>query len=101
MKILKVDMLPYGDVPQTAIVSRVLARKRPFHKSDKGYRDALIWESILKICKQSDPTFFVTDNHKDFCNESNKEQLHADLIADLKIKGIPKTVCVSILILKS
>lgn len=95
LKVLKVDRLPYCDVPQTAIVSRALARKRPFHGSDKGFRDALIWESILKNCKPSNPTFLVTGNHKDFCSESNNEQLHADLIADLKAKGCPEN-CVRV-----
>lgn len=90
LSVLKAVRLPYADVPQTAIVSRALSRKRPFHGSDKGFRDALIWESILKNCKPINPTFFITANHKDFCSETHNEQLHADLIADLKAKGYPE-----------
>jgi len=86
--------LPFSDIPQTSIVSRALARKIPFHESGRGFRDALIWECILKVVNSDNVTFFVSKNCKDFCNKGSIEQLHPDLLNDLKAKELPENcVC--------
>lgn len=95
LTVLNADRPTFSDIPQTSIVSRALARKRPFHESDRGLKDALIWECILKVANSDNTTFFVSKNWKDFCSKGSIEQLHSDLLEDLKAKRLPgNCVCI-------
>lgn len=88
---LDIKIIPYPPVSHQELVKRDLARKRPFQESGKGYRDALIWESVKSICEKqtslfdTPKTIFVNKNHKDFCTEG---LLHPDLKEDLIDNGI-------------
>ena len=91
LKKLGIKTIPYPTTAHKDLVKRDLARKKPFQESGKGYRDALIWESIKSIASQSDDLFdipqiiFVNKNHKDFCED---RILHPDLKSDLTNNGI-------------
>ena len=79
----------HEDIPQQDLLSRSLSRRQPFKESGRGYRDALIWEVILrKVVTRDHVTFLVTTNHKDFAKDKDYE-LHRDLIRDLEDKGLP------------
>jgi hypothetical protein len=88
---LDVEILTHADIPHTNIVSRVLASRKPFRESGKGYRDALLWEVILrKVANSTQTTFFITNNHEDFGHKKDKEgQLHSHLVEDLTAAGHP------------
>jgi predicted nucleic acid-binding protein len=79
-------IIPYHDIPHKDVISRDLSRFRPFQRSGKGYRDTLIWETIVRNClKKGAVTVFVTDNSKDFCDPQG--ELHEDLRKDLRARG--------------
>ena len=88
---LDIKIIPYPSTSHQELVKRDLARKKPFQESGKGYRDALIWESVKSICDKPTSLFdmpkiiFVNKNHKDFCEDSI---LHPDLKSDLTDNGI-------------
>ena len=88
---LGIKIIPYPSISHQELVKRDLARKKPFQETGKGYRDALIWESVKSICEKSLSLFenpkiiFVNKNHKDFCEEG---LLHPDLKEDLVNNGI-------------
>lgn len=88
---LDIKIIPYPSTSHQELVKRDLARKKPFQESGKGYRDALIWESVKSICDKPTSLFdmpkiiFVNKNHKDFCEGSI---LHPDLKNDLIDNGI-------------
>lgn len=85
---LKVIQPEYSNIPHKKVVARDLARKRPFQKSGKGYRDSLLWENILnQIASSQTKTFFISNNHTDFCNKDSKI-LHDNLKEDLQEKGL-------------
>ncbi len=66
-----------------SIIERDLARKKPFNKSGKGYRDALIWETIIDIINTNpDQIVFISNNTEDFYNET-KDGIHKDLKFDI------------------
>jgi hypothetical protein len=92
---LEVEIPSHNDIPQDNIVARLFGGRKPFNKqktSDEGYRDALLWEVILKkIVKRDDTTFLITGNIKDFAEERNSRKLHADLLEDVKNRGLPDT----------
>lgn len=74
-------VLPYPDVPHRALVQRATSRRRPFNESGSGYRDALIWATLLSLLEsEPGPVAFVTNNTRDF---GVTPALHPDLSADL------------------
>lgn len=80
-------VLPYPDVPHERLTKRALARKKPFADSGAGYKDALIWESLMELASQGDERIvLVSRNRRDFGD--NKGDLHPDLASYLQEQGI-------------
>ena len=80
----------YPTTSHEQLVAKCLARKRPFSEDgQKGYRDALIWESILEILVEpaSEKVAFITNNSNDFF-EKGEQVLHPHLREDLLRHGI-------------
>ena len=82
----------YGDLTVETLVDRDLARRRPFKGSSKkpttGFRDALIWETILqRIAERDHTTVFVSKNKHDF--GSADDELHPHLAEDLRTARLP------------
>lgn len=71
---LDIKILPYPSISHKDIVARDLKRRRPFQKSGKGYRDALIWETILSIVDdngENPDVIFINKNTHDFLKRMN------------------------------
>ncbi len=87
LKILRAERLDFPSISHESVIARNLARKRPFQKNT-GYRDTLIWETILSnMTNEKIKTYFISGNHNDFCDKSG-EILHNDLQEDLERKGL-------------
>ena len=85
----KIEDIP--SISHKSIVERDLKRKKPFTKSGKGYRDALIWETILQIAsKEKDNIIFISENSGDF-SDDDKKKLHPDLYLDLLNRSLDHT----------
>ena len=55
-------------------------------KSGKGYRDTLLWETIVRNCiKQDASTLLITANVRDFCESTG--EIHSDLRKDLRLRN--------------
>jgi hypothetical protein len=81
LKALGAKLLPLPDVTHEEVIRRILERKKPFNDKGAGYRDFLIWRSILPFVRPG-KLVFVSNNVNDFADES-KKSLHPDLLADL------------------
>jgi hypothetical protein len=46
---LNAEIPDYKDIPHAQIVNRDLERRRPFQENGKGYRDTLLWETLVGI----------------------------------------------------
>ncbi|MBM9616309.1 DUF4935 domain-containing protein [Desulfobulbus rhabdoformis] len=83
-----VDLIGYENVDQRKIFSNALNAKKPFREKEKGYRDTLIWLSLLDYINNNiieDEIVIITNNSKDFFESKNNEfYLHQDLIEDIK-----------------
>lgn len=78
---------PYPSVPHDEIIDRLLKRSKPFASEGKGYRDYLIWKSILEIVDRiGGPVTFISKNTNDFAAEKG-EGLHAVLLQDVLDMG--------------
>jgi hypothetical protein len=90
LKALRAEIPTYSDISHENVANRALSKRKPFAKSGKGYMDTLIWETILrKVADSKDETFIITNNHKDFASEEDKEKLHPDLLNDLITNHLP------------
>lgn len=87
---LGITILPYPIIGHREMVKRELHKRKPFKDSTKGYRDALIWETVLEFGKKvytKGTVVLLTNNTDDFAQK--KVYLHPDLVDDCKNKGIP------------
>ncbi len=81
---LGIQILPLPATSHEILVDRDLGKRKPF-KQGSGYRDALIWHSIIDSLDSSvHKLVLVTQNTDDFSNPKLKNQLHDDLLTDLK-----------------
>lgn len=76
-------ILPIPTIDHQEIVSRALAGRQPFDQEGKnGYRDTLIWHTILSLCEELDENelvIFITANTADFCNRKNPKIFSPEL----------------------
>jgi predicted nucleic acid-binding protein len=77
-----VTILPIPEISHEKILERELMRKKPFRKGGYGYRDYLIWLTVVELAKQVGfDVAFISENSKDFSDLAGN--LHQDLIDDL------------------
>ena len=71
--------IPTSTESYKKIIDRAINKKKPFcgdkGDSDKGFKDAIQWESILKYAKDCKSTKYIllTENKNDFTDELEKE----------------------------
>lgn len=80
------QLLPLPNVSHEELVELAVRRRRPFREKGSGYRDALIWQSVLGLAEADETVAFVTDNHRDFAGPDG-QTLHADLVGQLHEAG--------------
>lgn len=74
-------VLPLPTISHDKLLDAVLERRKPFAAGEKGYRDALIWWTVVEAI-DDERTMFATDNAKDFM-DGDGTSLADDLVADL------------------
>lgn len=88
-----INVFDYENIPHHEVVDRALTNKKPFLEGDKGYRDTLIWISLLNYIVENHITdeevIFITENKSDFFKiKDNVVKFHKDLDDDVINKGI-------------
>jgi hypothetical protein len=98
----KVRWLAIPDVRHEDLLDYALRKRKPFKENGAGYRDALIWESVKLLAKESDgDILFLSYDKNDFAAPKHErlqrqervqkkelEKLHPDLINDLRAAKI-------------
>lgn len=82
---LSVTVQEPPSVDHMVLVERATSRRRPCNRAGDGYRDTLIWLSVLEIVgADSDvEVALVSNNTNDFGREGEPSELHQDLVEDL------------------
>lgn len=85
--------LPIPDVEHRHIVNAAISKRKPFGGND-GYRDYLIWLSILDEVQSNPddlPVYLISDNLNDFAADpkASSPSLHPDFAQDLLDRGLP------------
>lgn len=75
----KIEIQDYPNVNHQDIIDRAILRRKPFKPNGSGYRDTLIWESVKNLLNENKEIIFITNNSKDFLDESK-----IDIDKDLK-----------------
>lgn len=84
LKGIKGSKLPYPEITHEQLVVRATRRTRPFTEKDRGYRDTLVWLSVIDLAKQ-DRVVHLISNDKIF---SDGKSLHPELVAELESVGL-------------
>lgn len=82
--------LPYPSTTHKELVQHLMHQERPFQpeRDDEGYRDTLVWETVIEHALRSgNPIIFLSLDKKAFA-DTTESRLHPDLIRDLRLHGI-------------
>jgi hypothetical protein len=81
------EIVPLPNISIQDLIERDLGRRKPFKEHGVGFRDTLIWETILNLTTREgcEGIIFITKNTEDFSDNNN---LHPDLIQDLNRIGV-------------
>ncbi len=73
-------LIDYPKVEIAKLVDMAVRRVKPFKENDKGFRDAVLWLSLLKYLETFHcPAIFISKNTHDFCGP-DKQNLHPQLL---------------------
>lgn len=68
---LGIKVLPWPEVDHPTLVDRAVRRVPPFDSKGDGYRDSLVWFSVLNLASQGVDVALVTKDN-DFCDSSGE-----------------------------
>ena len=81
-------ILPIPDTPHARLIDKATARRRPFDAKGDGYRDALVWDSLLELLELGpDPAVLISNDHAAFSAKKEQPQLASDLVDELREHG--------------
>ena len=84
---VNMTLLPYPQKKHREIADRAIRKRKPFKENGDGYRDTLLWETILSVLASEKYAniLFVTNDKEDFFvrRGKNKGKLHPELISDI------------------
>jgi hypothetical protein len=91
-KINNARFIPFNKVEHSVVVNRAVKKIRPFKEQDKGYRDTMIWLSLLIYLKANniDELVFINTNSTDFY-KSNSTGFLDELLEDIRVNDV-KTI---------
>ncbi|HBX6890198.1 TPA: DUF4935 domain-containing protein [Klebsiella pneumoniae] len=84
-------------IPQSTVMYRAINRIRPFQDNEKGYRDTLIWLTLLNYANSEESDndiIFICENKNDFYDPAKKSlvEFHPDLCKDLLSVNVNKKI---------
>ncbi len=102
---LAAEQPDHADIPHADLVTRDLARRKPFRAGGKaqgrGYRDALMWETVIrKVAEKDVETVLITNDVTDF-SDATKPVLHRDLKKDLTDRGLSEDAVILVISLEA
>jgi hypothetical protein len=83
---------PIPGVQLSELVDRAIRRLVPFNEKGNGFRDALIWESVVDSAWSAAQVVLISNDSSAFAESSRSAELHGDLKAELEQRGCRGTV---------
>ena len=83
-----VVVVGYPDTTHEVLVGRATSRTRPFNETGSGYRDTLIWMSVLDLVPHTTERVILVAADKVFAINKDNDHLHGELAAEVgRIEG--------------
>ncbi len=82
-----VSLVPIDVDLARAGLTRLIERRPPSHNKEE-FRDALLWETVLRLARD-DRIYFVTEDFDFLVAKESKRALHPDLAAEIGRLGTP------------
>ena len=89
------SVLLYPGVSHQELTLRAIRRKKPFNEKGSGYRDSLIWESVMQLAPTVDGRIILLSQDSDF-TDKDKVNLAEELKADMVERGLEENKVVLI-----
>ena len=80
------SVLPYPEATHQELALRAIHRRRPFNDKGSGYRDSLIWESVMHSAATVDDQVILLCQDNDFSRD--KVNLDEELKVDMVERGL-------------
>ena len=80
------SILDYPRTPHKKLAKRAINRTKPFDHKGSGYRDSLIWESVVELASTIPEQVVLLSSYDDFADD--KKILAAELKADWVEEGM-------------
>jgi len=81
-------LLPIPDVPHATLIEKAVNRIRPFDSNGDGYRDTLVWHTILELLEVvGDRVILISNDRAAFSDSKDRPRLAADLVNELADLG--------------
>lgn len=82
-----IEIIPTIGIKQQMLIDRAMGKIPPFKEGDKGFKDTVIWLSMLDdVEKNKDSSYiFCTNNTKDFIEEDCKDEFKKHSKKDFEI----------------
>jgi hypothetical protein len=85
------EILPYPTVGHEHVAVRALSRRQPFdHEGRNGYRDVLLWESLLAAADASHPIILISHDSRAFGPNRKLPGLAEELSDEVEAAGFPR-----------
>lgn len=78
------EILSLPVVDHSELVRRSLQRRPPFDLHDRGYRDALIWHTVLELVRDGEEVLLISNDGRAFSAEGDTSSLHPALAAEIE-----------------
>lgn len=78
------EVHPLPTASHDVILRRSLDERKPMARGERGYRDTLLWETVLEVARHAHRVVLLTKNTQDFADEA---RLAAHLRDDLVREG--------------
>ncbi|HSH60092.1 MAG TPA: PIN domain-containing protein [Acidimicrobiales bacterium] len=89
----RVHVAEFPDVDIDDLVNRAIERRRPFNEKGSGFRDALLWETVLALVEANpnSPVLLISNDAQAFAEPGGEGNLHPELRAELGERGLRAT----------
>ncbi len=87
LAVARVDVPGIPDVPLSDLVDDSIAELRPWQAKSRGFRDALIWRTVIDQAERNQ-VVLISNNHGDFAaSDKKRDELHPHLQQQVNALG--------------
>lgn len=89
LKIRPRQIVPYKNEYLPELIKRAINKSKPFQNEDKGFRDTIIWLTLLDYCEYtSKQIVFISNNPTDFGTKNVNNTLNNNLLKECEERKI-------------